>query len=57
MSTQVAQPGPLPSQAPLSGLVYGTVFFAILAIVGCIGANFIVGRKSRDRLSKFENRR
>ena len=54
---ETATQAPLPSQAPLSGLVYGTVFFAILAIVGCIGANFVVGRKSRDRLSKFENRR
>lgn len=47
----------LPSQVPLSNLLYGSAFFVVLAAVACIAGNVIVGRKSRDRLSKFENRR
>lgn len=46
-----------PSQVPLSNLLYGSIFFVVIAAVACVVGNVIVGRKSRDRLSKFENRR
>ena len=40
----------------LQGVYIGSAVFGILGVVGCIIANFVVGRKSPDRLSKFENR-
>lgn len=47
--------------ASTAPLLYGTVFFFVLGIAGCIGVNFAVrrateGAGSQQRLKRFENR-
>lgn len=42
--------------APLTGLLWGSIIFVVIGTATCVGANFIVGKKSPDRTSKFENR-
>lgn len=37
--------------------MYGSLFFAVICVIGCVVGNIIVGKKSHDRLSKAENRR
>jgi hypothetical protein len=42
---------------PLTGLVTGSVVFAVLAVGCCIGANVFMSRQANSRLSKTEHRR
>ena len=41
--------------APITGIYWGTAIFIILGIAGCVGGNFLIGKRARDRNSKFEN--
>ena len=42
--------------ASFSGLYIGSIVFAVLGVVACMVSSFYVGKNSKDRQSRFENR-
>jgi len=41
---------------PLTGLVTGSIVFAVLAVGGIIGANLLIKKQSTSRLSNSEHK-